>query len=85
MSKPKFCHTCVSFEKGIFTRVGEKFGMCHNVAVKSKVALDGENIIGQDGVIYTEEYFGCIYWRENNGVLIDTSKIIKDKWKEDGL
>ena len=81
MSKPTLCHTCHSYEKEIFTRSGESFGICHSIAVATKVALDSATILGQDGIVYTEAYFGCVYWRENNGVLIDTSKIVKDNLK----
>lgn len=73
-----FCKSCHSWEKGIFTRAGESFGLCHNVAVATKVVVDGNTVLGEDGSIYTEEYFGCVYWRENRGSLIDTSKIIKE-------
>lgn len=79
MPKPHFCHTCTFYEKNIFTRVGESFGICHNVAVATKLAVDGRSVLGEDGIIYTEEYFGCVYWREGDGTLIDTSKIVKDK------
>jgi len=82
MPKPHFCHTCTFYEKNIFTRTGESFGICHNVAVATKLAIDGKTVLGDDGIIYTEEYFGCIYWRENDGTLIDTSKFSKDKLRE---
>lgn len=86
MSKPQFCHTCIFYEKEIFTRHGdEKFGICSNVSVSMKVALDGATHMEEDGTFYTEQYFGCIYWRENNGVLIDTSAIIKKNFSDEEL
>lgn len=75
----KFCHTCHSYEGGIFTRAGESFGVCHNISVSTKIVLDGNTILAEDGIIYTEEYFGCIYWRENNGTLIDLGKTVNVK------
>lgn len=72
-----FCKTCHYYEKGIFTRAGESFGVCHNIAVATKVAVDGESVLGGDGIIYTEEYFGCVYWRADEGRILDIRDTIK--------
>jgi hypothetical protein len=79
MSKPHFCHTCIFYEKDIFTRTGDKFGICSNTSVAMKVALDGKTHLEEEGTFYTAEYFGCIYWRENDGTLLDINKTIKDE------
>jgi len=79
MSKPTFCCTCVQWEKDIFTRIGEKFGICHHVIVETKVIQDRETKINEDNTLFTESYFGCVYWREGNYVLIDLNKEIKEQ------
>ena len=66
-----FCKSCHFYEKNIFTRVGESFGLCHNVSVANKIAIDGSTVLGEDGSVYTEEHFGCVYWRQDGGSLID--------------
>ena len=77
MPTPHFCQTCIYYEKNIFTRTGESFGMCKNVEVSMKVAVDGKSVMEEDGAIYTEEYFGCIYWRGNGGTILNISNIVK--------
>lgn len=83
-----FCLSCHSWEK-IFTRATGEFGICHNPAVKDKVGMDDDNKTNMedDGVLYTESYFGCIYWRENAGGLFGTDKyaddVLKPKKKDD--
>ena len=74
----KFCQTCVSWDRIAERISGDVFGICNNVGVSMKVALDGKTKISEEGTLWTCEYFGCIYWRGNTGVLIDTSKIVKD-------
>lgn len=66
----KFCCTCIHWEKDILTRVEEKFGICHDVIAPDKVIQDRETKINEDNTLYTESYFGCVYWRENDGSII---------------
>ncbi len=77
MPKPHFCSTCLFYEKDIFQRTGDSFGICHNTTVAMKVALDGKSHLEEGGTFYTADYFGCIYWRETDGTLIDINKILK--------
>lgn len=74
-----FCINCSFYEKGILTRIGESFGICHNVAVATKVLVDGKTVLGEDGSIYTEEYFGCVYWRNHGPGLLDLKEVLKYK------
>jgi hypothetical protein len=72
-----FCINCSFYEKGIITRAGESFGICHNVAVATKVLVDGQTVLGEDGIIYTEEYFGCVYWRNHGPRILDLKDVMK--------
>jgi len=74
-----FCINCSFYEKGIITRVGESFGLCHNVAVATKVLIDGKTVLQEDGSIYTEEYFGCVYWCNHGPGLFGIKEILKKK------
>lgn len=74
-----FCINCSFYEKEIFTRAGESFGVCHNVAVATKVLVDGKTVLEEDGAIYTEEYFGCVYWRNHEGGLFNIKNVSKKK------
>jgi hypothetical protein len=77
MSQAKFCCTCIHWEADIFTRVGEKFGACHDVIAPSKIVQDRETTINDKTILYTEAYFCCNYWRENNGSLMAIHNAIK--------
>lgn len=72
----KFCQTCIHWEKDIFTRLGGKFGICHDLLATDKIIQDRETKLTEDGTTYTAEYFGCIYWRENDGSLININKTL---------
>jgi hypothetical protein len=72
----KFCCTCIHWEKDIFTRVGEKFGICHDVVAPGKIVMDTNTTLNDETILYTEEYYGCIYWRENDGSLLNFKYII---------
>ena len=74
----KFCQTCISWERIAERISGDIFGMCKNVSVSMNVALDGQTKLSEEGTLWTCEYYGCIYWRNNPAALIDTSKIVKD-------
>lgn len=78
-----FCISCSFYEKGIISRAGESFGVCHNVAVATKVLVDGKTVLGEDGVIYTEEYFGCVYWRNHGPRILDLKDVFEYKKKND--
>jgi hypothetical protein len=72
----KFCQNCVSWTK-VATRIsGNNFGICNNVGVEMKIAIDGKTCTSDDGAFWTEEYFGCIYHRENDGSLLGFDDII---------
>lgn len=78
-----FCITCKFYEKGILSRAGESFGICHNAAVATKVLVDGKTVLGEDGVIYTEEYFGCVYYRNHEPGLFGINEILKSIKEDD--
>lgn len=78
MPKPHFCHTCIFYEKDIFSRGADSFGVCRNVEVSMQVVSDGKSQLEEEGTFYTSKYFGCIYWRENDGTLIDINKTLED-------
>lgn len=79
MPQPKFCCTCIHWERVVPDVAGDNFGICDNVAVATKVALDGKTHLEEEGTLWTEQYFGCIYWRENDGSLLSTDDIVKDQ------
>ena len=85
MPKPHFCKYCHFYQKEVFTRAGyEKFGICNNVIASSQMVQDTTTIYSENSVVYTEQYFGCVHWRDNPGVLIDVSAIVKDQLKDEG-
>lgn len=73
----KFCLNCYCWEEVATKVTGDTFGICHNVAVKDKVAVDGKAHVLEEGTLWTEEYFGCLYWRENDGSLFGIDKYVK--------
>ena len=38
-----------------------------------KIALDGKTHLNEDGALWTEAFFWCVHWRENDGALIKFS------------
>lgn len=72
----KFCCTCIYWEKVIPQIGGDDFGVCHDETVAFKVALDGKTKLGQDGMLSTQGYFGCIFWRQNDGSVVNFKRII---------
>lgn len=80
----KFCRLCHSWEF-VGKKDGSDFGVCHNPAVPNNLAVEGKTFSTDDGTLWTGEYFGCVYWRENEGRLLDVEEIIKRKTgKQDG-
>lgn len=71
-----FCNKCIQWEKVTPQLAGSNFGICHDVSVAMKVALDGKTHLGEDGAFWTEAYFGCVHWRENDGSLLGFDDII---------
>lgn len=82
MPTAKFCCTCIHWEKDILIRTTEKFGICNDVIASSKIIQDRETKLNEDNTVYTEAYFGCIYWRENDGSLLSIDDVVKDEIKE---
>lgn len=80
----KFCDSCIYWEKVVPQVSGDNFGICHNVEVAMKVAMDGKTHLAEDGALWTAQYFGCVHWRENDGSLLSTDDIVKDIIKTDG-
>lgn len=74
----KFCCTCIHWEKDVLARVGQSFGICDEPIVTSKVMQDTDKHLSEEEVLYTDPYFGCIYWRQNDGSLFGTDKIVKN-------
>jgi hypothetical protein len=74
----KFCCTCIHWEK-VAPIAGDAFGICHDVGVSMKVALDGKSNLSEEGTFWTEAYFGCVYWRENDGSLLSINEIVEDE------
>ena len=77
MAEPKFCCTCVRWDNAM-PAPAEGFGICTDVGVSMRVALDSSTHMREKGTLWTDPYFGCIFWRPNNGSLIDINKIVKD-------
>lgn len=73
-----FCCKCIHWEK-VDLIAAESFGVCDNVSVATKVALDGKTHLGEEGTLWTEAYFGCVYWRQNDGSLLNFEDIIDDE------
>jgi hypothetical protein len=78
----KFCCTCLHWEK-IAPVSGDQFGICQDVGVAMKVAMDGKTHLAEEGTLWTEAYFGCIYWRENDGSLLSLNDIEFEEDEED--
>lgn len=65
-----FCKNCIHWEANILTRAGENFGICDHVVVGTKVIADTERRIVDNGTIYTEEFFGCVYFECKPNLLV---------------
>lgn len=74
----KFCNNCINWEKVIPQVSGDNFGICQDISVAMKVAMDGKTHLGEEGALWTEQYFGCIYWREDDGSLLSIDDIVND-------
>lgn len=72
---PTFCNKCIYWEP-VFKKSGDAFGLCKNDEVIDKVIADSATELGEDNTLFTQSWFGCVHFREHNGVLIDLSKLI---------
>ncbi len=73
MAEPTFCCTCIKWNKIVPTE-GSGLGICESIEVASKIVVEGRSTLCENYMIWTEPYFGCIHWRNNNGVLVSTDK-----------
>ena len=73
----KFCKTCIYWEKVVPQVSGDNFGVCQDVSVSMKVAMDGKSHLSEEGALWTEQYFGCVYWRENDGSILNIEEAVK--------
>lgn len=73
----KFCYTCINWEK-VDNDANDSFGICHDVIVGMKVSVEKEDST-EEGELWTNGYFGCIYWRENDGSIVSFKDIIDEK------
>lgn len=69
-----FCKHCIYWEKDIIDRGGDKFGICDNVLVPPSLLVDTKTEVNETETVYTEQWFGCIYFSEGNA-LIDLSEL----------
>jgi hypothetical protein len=75
---PKFCNTCIHWEK-LHPTVSSS-GICHSADVSLNVKMNYSDMnMDAEGTLWTEPYFGCVYWRENDGSLININKTITDE------
>ena len=75
-----FCEKCLFWEHVAKKVSGEDFGICKDVTVNDKVALDGKNTLGEEGMIWTNAHFGCIYFRDRKSKeLMNISDILKPR------
>lgn len=72
----KFCCNCTNWENVKGSKDSQ--GICHDVMVASNVTIEHEKTFTQDGQLWTNGYFGCIYWRENDGSIVDFEDIIDE-------
>ena len=79
----KYCSTCIHWKK-VAPQGVDSLGQCTSGDVSVNVALDSKTTLGEDDTLWTSKYFGCVYWRDNHGVLIDINEIVKDQMREDG-
>lgn len=75
----QFCKNCVHWEKNIFSRIGEKMGVCHESQVESKIMKAQQEDEDLPCTLFTSEWFGCIYFREGQYVLVDINKTLKEE------
>ncbi|MBS1760649.1 MAG: hypothetical protein JST23_11060 [Bacteroidetes bacterium] len=71
-----FCQNCISWTKVAKRVSGDNFGVCDNIGVAMNIAIDGKTCTSDEGTFWTEEFFGCIYHRENDGSLFGFDDII---------
>lgn len=72
----KFCQNCNYWTKVAPRISGTNFGICNSTSVAMHVALDGKTHLSEGGAFWTEEFFGCIYHRENDDSLFGFDDII---------
>ncbi len=78
----KFCCTCIHWDGAIIHRAGDEFGICKDIVASSKIIQDRETKLNEDSTLYTEKFFGCVYWRDSFESIIkigDSKRLKKDK------
>lgn len=75
----KFCKNCISWDGELFRRVNESFGLCEDSAAGSKIIADSVGKLQDSQAVYTEAFFGCVYYRDKPQVLINITNVLKDK------
>lgn len=78
-----FCKECTHWE--CVVKDSNSKGICKNTGVALNVGLDIDKVVITGATLWTAPYFGCIYWEEDDGTLLDFDDIIDEdgKPKED--
>jgi hypothetical protein len=62
-----FCKYCIFWEHRFTRPTGEIFGNCEQPTVNSLIQKDEKNQVDiEDGAFYTDQHFGCIYFRKQS-------------------
>ncbi len=76
MAKSSFCKNCIHWEGELFRRIKEVYGICDHPLVLGMIMLDTQKALHEEKALYTEQFFGCIHFQENDGSLFSTDEII---------
>lgn len=54
-----FCNACEYWEKNVFTRAGDQFGVCQHPVAGTQVIQDRSTKLNDETILYTAAFFGC--------------------------
>ena len=61
-----FCKDCIYWKFTYERPINEKMGTCSQPTVFNSIEKDTEKVSAENGVLHTEQYFGCIYYRKTS-------------------
>lgn len=73
----KFCKTCNSWGVS-YTTYNGRMGVCINDQVNNSIEKDTHATKSEDGVLHTNENFGCIYHRVSTLNVTDIKAMAKE-------
>lgn len=75
-----FCTDCIHWER-LHPKPSTEKGICSDGSVAMHVAIEEGSGMIESGTLWTSPYFGCVYWRDNDGSLLNFDDIIDEDGK----